>query len=69
MSAKYRSGETTMVDRVSQGETAGTVVNLGMDLLGIVHSDTDSGKLGAVSIPNFSAIYEVDKLIQQPCSL
>ena len=56
MSAYYRHGQTTMVDYVSQGETAGDIV-----AEGVIHSDTDTGKLGAVSAFNGSVVYEIDK--------
>jgi len=61
MSIKYRQGETLMADYVSQGELAGELVDTGSGLLGVTHSDTASGKLGAVNVGNGITIYEIDK--------
>ena len=50
-----------MVDYVSQGEVAGELVDLGGGELGVIHSDTETGRLGAASIANGNCVYEIDK--------
>ncbi|MEO2049060.1 MAG: capsid cement protein [Pirellulales bacterium] len=61
MSVKYRQGGTTMVDYVSAAEVAGDAVDLGSGALGVIHSDTPSGDLGAASVANGNVVYEIDK--------
>jgi len=58
MAAYYRHGQTTMVDHIGDtgGNTAGDIV-----AEGVIHSDIEAGKLGAVSAFNGSVVYEITK--------
>lgn len=64
MAAKFRSGYATMVDYTPSGAavSAGQFVALGSGkTYGIAHVDIADGQAGAISIPNGSVIYEIDK--------
>ena len=71
MAAKFRSGYATMVDYTPSGAavSAGQFVALGSGkTYGIAHVDIVDGQAGAISIPNGSVIYEIDKAPRRTCT-